>query len=45
MAAAEKVVTLKELREHTTKDNIWVLLDGKGQSHNRSSVEASDDLL
>jgi len=29
MAAAEKVVTLGELREHTTKDDIWLLLDGK----------------
>lgn len=27
-----KVVTLSELREHATKDNIWVLLHSKGQS-------------
>jgi len=29
MVTAEKVVTLEELREHTTKDNIWLLLEGK----------------
>jgi len=27
-----KVITLAELREHTTKDNLWVLLHGNGQS-------------
>ena len=29
---AAKVVTLDELREHSSKDSIWVLLNGKGQS-------------
>jgi hypothetical protein len=28
---ATKLVTLDELREHTTKDDLWVLLHGKGQ--------------
>jgi hypothetical protein len=28
-----KVVTLDELRQHTTKESIWVLLNGKGLSH------------
>jgi len=27
---ATKVITLEELRDHTTKDSIWVLLHGKG---------------
>lgn len=27
---ATKVITLEELRGHTTKDSIWVLLHGKG---------------
>ena len=29
---AAKIVTLDELRQHTTKDSIWALLNGKGQS-------------
>ena len=39
LAMPTKVVTLAELREHTTKDNIWVLLHSKGQSprHHRLS--------
>lgn len=28
-----KVVSLDELRQHTTKENIWVLLNGKGLFH------------
>ena len=31
LAMASKVITLEDLREHTTKDDIWVLLHGKGQ--------------
>ena len=31
LAMASKVITLDELREHTTKEDIWVLLHGKGQ--------------
>jgi len=29
---ANKVITLADLREHTTKDSLWVLLHGNGQS-------------
>ncbi len=29
---ANKVVTLSNLREHATKDSLWVLLKGNGQS-------------
>ena len=28
---ASKVITLNELREHTMKEDIWVLLHGRGQ--------------
>ena len=28
-----KIVSLDELRQHTTKESIWVLLSGKGLSH------------
>lgn len=43
---ATKVITLEELREHTTKDNIWVLLHGKGQfPRYQWIIQASDDLL
>lgn len=31
LAMASKVISLDELREHTTKEDIWVLLHGKGQ--------------
>lgn len=31
LTMASKVITLDELREHTTKEDIWVLLHGKGQ--------------
>jgi len=42
---ATQVITLNELREHTTKDNIWVLLHGKGQfPRHQWVIEASDDL-
>jgi hypothetical protein len=29
---ASKVITLADLREHATKDSLWVLLHGKGQT-------------
>jgi hypothetical protein len=28
---ADKVITLADLREHTTKDSLWVLLHSNGQ--------------
>jgi hypothetical protein len=38
LAMPTKVVSLAELREHTTKDSIWVLLHSKGRSrHHRLS--------
>ena len=41
-----KVVSLDELRQHTTKENIWVLLNGKGLSHRYLplTLKASDYL-
>ena len=42
---ASKVITLDELREHTTKDKLWVLLHGKGQfPRYQGVIEASDSL-
>jgi cytochrome b involved in lipid metabolism len=42
---ATKVITLDELREHTTKENIWVLIHGKGQfPRHQWVIEVSDDL-
>jgi hypothetical protein len=41
---ATKVITLDELREHTTKENIWVLLHSKGQfPRHQWVIETSDD--
>jgi cytochrome b involved in lipid metabolism len=34
---SSKIVTLEELRQHASKEELWLLINGKGLSHSTSS--------